>query len=333
MNRVLTLRTLITIEELDIYRKSKNVDSVSLLLRQYHEFLNIFFKKNVDSLLEHRFYDHVIKLKDDFSTFNQTLCEMSRNEIEKLRRYLDENLTKKFIRVSKSLVVFLVMFVKKSEEKLRFCVDYQDLNAITIKNRYSLSLIIEILNRLSRTKMFIKLNIISAFNRLRIKKEDEKLITFKIRFDLFELLILFFKLCNDSVFFQHFINDTLREYLNDFCTIYLNDILIYSEIETEHEIHVKRILLKLRETELQANIIKCKFHVTKIVYLELIVIIKRIKMNLVKIDIVINWSISVNMKDVQSFLEFVNFYKRFVYDFSKIVDFLINLIKKNIKFL
>jgi hypothetical protein len=181
--------------------------------------------------------------------------------------------------------------------------------------------------------MFIKLNIISAFNRLRIKKDDEKFIAFKIRFNLFESLILFFELCNDSVFFQHFINDILREYLNDFCTIYLNDILIYNEIENEHKIHVKRILLKLRETELQADIIKCKFHVTKIMYLELIVIIKRIKMNLVKIDIVINWSISVNMKDVQNFLKFVNFYKRFVYDFSKLVDFSINLIKKNIKFL
>jgi hypothetical protein len=181
--------------------------------------------------------------------------------------------------------------------------------------------------------MFIKLNIISVFNRLRIKKDDEKLIAFKTRFNLFESLVLFFELCNDSVFFQRFINDTLREYLNDFCTIYLNDILIYSEIEIEHEIHVKRILLKLREIKLQANIIKCKFHVTKIAYLKLIVIIKKIKMNLVKIDIVINWSISVNMKDVQSFLEFVNFYKRFVYDFSKIVDYLINLIKKNIKFL
>jgi hypothetical protein len=175
---------------------------------------------------------------------------MSRNEIEKLRRYLDENLAKKFIRVSKSLVVSLVIFVKKSKEEFRFYVDYWDLNAITIKNRYSLSLIIETLNRLSRAKMFIKLDIISAFNRLRIKKNDEKLITFRIRFDLFESLILFFELCNDSIFFQHFINDTLREYLNDFYTIYLNDILIYSEIETEHEIYVKRISLKLRETEL-----------------------------------------------------------------------------------
>jgi hypothetical protein len=98
--------------------------------------------------------------------------------------------------------------------------------------------------------MFIKLDIISTFNRLCIKKNDEKFIAFKTRFDLFKSLILFFKLCNDSIFFQHFINNTLREYLNDFYTIYLNNILIYSKIETEHEIHVKRILLKLREIEL-----------------------------------------------------------------------------------
>jgi hypothetical protein len=117
MNRALTLRTLIIIKELNVYRESKNVDSASLLFKQYHEFLNVFFKKNVDSLLEHRFYDHVIKLKDDFSILNQTLYEMSRNKIEKLRRYLDENLAKKFIRVSKLLVVSFIMFVKKSEER------------------------------------------------------------------------------------------------------------------------------------------------------------------------------------------------------------------------
>jgi hypothetical protein len=213
---------------------------------------------------------------------------MSRNEIEELRRYLEENLVKRFIRVSRSHAASLVMFVKKLEKRLRFCVDYRDLNIITIKNRYSLFLIVEILNRLSRVKIFTKIDIIAAFNRLRIKKEDEELIAFRIRFDLFKSLILSFDLCNESVFFQHYINDTLREYLDDFCTIYLNDILIYSDNELEHEIHVKKILLRLRNAELQANIIKCKFHVTKIAYLELIVIIDDIKMNSFKIEIVIN---------------------------------------------
>jgi hypothetical protein len=257
---------------------------------------------------------------------------MSRNEIEELRRYLEENLVKEFIRVSRSHAVSFVMFVKKLEKELRFCVNYRDLNVITIKNWYSLFFIVEILNRLSRVKIFTKIDIIAAFNRLRIKKEDEELIAFRTRFNLFEFLILSFDLCNEFVSFQHYINDTLREYLNDFCTIYLNDILIYSDNELEHKTHVKKILLKLRNAELQANIIKCKFHVTKIVYLELIVIIDDIKMNSFKIKIVINWLILIDVRDVQSFLEFANFYRRFVYEFSNIVDFLTNLIKKKAEF-
>jgi hypothetical protein len=257
---------------------------------------------------------------------------MSRNKIEELRRYLKENLVKKFIRVNRSHAASLVMFVKKLEKKLRFYVDYRDLNVITIKNRYSLSFIVKILNRLSWVKIFTKIDIIAAFNRLRMKKEDEELIAFRIHFDFFEFLILSFEFCNKSIFFQHYINDTLREYLNDFCTIYLNDILIYNDNELEHEIHVKKILFRFRDAELQANIIKCKFHVTKIAYLELIVIIDDIKMNLFKIKIVINWLILIDVKNVQSFLKFANCYRRFMYEFSNIVDLLTNLIKKKIKF-
>jgi hypothetical protein len=257
---------------------------------------------------------------------------MSRNEIEELRCYLKENLVKEFIRVSRSHVAFLVMFVKKFEKELRFYVNYRDLNVITIKNRYSLFLIVEILNRLSRVKIFTKIDIIAAFNYLRIKKKDEELIAFHTRFDFFESLILSFDFCNKSVSFQYYINDTLREYLNDFCTIYLNDILIYNNNELEHKTHVKKILLRFRDAELQANIIKCKFHVTKIAYLELIVIIDDIKMNSFKIKIVINWSILIDVRNVQSFLEFANFYRKFVYEFSNIVDSLTNLIKKKIEF-
>ena len=157
-----------------------------------------------------------------------------------------------------------VMFVKKLEEELRFCVDYRELNIVIIKNRYSLSLIIEILNRLSRIKLFIKLNIIVAFNRLRIKENDEELTIFRIRFDFFEYLIILFELYNDFVSCQHYINDILREHLYDFCIVYFDDILIYSNNELKHEFHVKSIFYKLREAELQTDIIKCFFHVTEV---------------------------------------------------------------------
>ncbi len=99
---------------------------------------------------------------------------------------------------------------------------------------------------------------------------------------------MFFDLCNESASFQKYINNTLREHLDKFCTAYLNDILIYFDNELEHEIHVKLILRKLREADLQMNIIKCEFHVTQVSYLELIIIIEEIKMNSSKIDIIVN---------------------------------------------
>ncbi len=216
--------------------------------------------------------------------------------------------------------------------KLYFCMNYRDLNAITVKNQYSLSLISEALNRLSQAKIFIKLNIISAFNQLRIKEEDEALIIFRTRFELFKYLVMLFNLYNEFVSFQKYINDTLREHLNKFCTAYLNDILIYFNNELKHEIHVKLILRKLREADLQMNIIKCKFHVTQVSYLELIIIIKEIKINSSKINIIVNWFILINVKKVQSFLDFTNFYRRFIYDYSRIATLLTHLIRKDIFF-
>ncbi len=155
-----------------------------------------------------------------------------------------------------------VFFIKKLKEELYFCMNYQDLNTITVKNQYSLSLISKTLIHLNRAKIFIKLNIIFAFNRLWIKEEDEAFIIFHTWFELFKYLVMLFNLCNKFVSFQKYINNILCKHLNKFCTAYLNDILIYFDNELKHKIHVKLILQKLQEANFQMNIIKCKFHVT-----------------------------------------------------------------------
>ncbi len=143
---------------------------------------------------------------------------------------------------------------------------------------------------------------------------------------------MLFDLYNESVSFQKYINNTICEHLNKFYTAYLNDILIYFDNELKHEIHVKRILQKLQEADLQMNIIKCKFHITQVSYLELIIIIEEIKMNFSKINIIVNWLILINVKDVQSFLDFANFYKRFIYDYSRITISLTHFIRKDVLF-
>ena len=108
--------------------------------------------------------------------------------------------------------------------------------------------------------------------------------------------------------------------------------MIYSEIKAEHEIHVKCVLQKLREASLQADIIKCTFHIREILYLELIIIIKEVKINSVKVSIIVKWLTLINVKNIQSFLSFINFYWRFIYSYSKLASLLICLIKKDVPF-
>ena len=141
-----------------------------------------------------------------------------------------------------------------------------------------------------------------------------------------------FGLYNGPASFQNYINNTLHEYLDNFCTMYLNDILIYSDNEAEHKIHIKCVLQKLEEAGLQVNITKCAFYVTQVPYLGLIITIKGVKMNSVKVSIIVKWFPLMNIKDVQSFLSFANFYQRFIYGYSKLASLLTCLTKKDVPF-
>ena len=175
---------------------------------------------------------------------------MFRNELLMLQKYLQNNFKKEFIKFSSFFVVASMLFVKKLDEDLRFCVDYRDLNAISLKNRYSLSLFREILNRLSSVKYYFKIDIIVAFNRLRIVFDKKYKIAFRTRYDLYEYLVMSFELINVSFIWQHFINDILRDKLNVFCIVYLDDILIYSNIKKQHDEHVRWVLKQLRKIDI-----------------------------------------------------------------------------------
>ena len=298
MEKEIHLAAIITQEDLAAYCERKNVDSATLLLKLYTAFLDVFFRKKTDTLLKHGPYDHTIHLKEGTQASVSALYSMSCDKALKLRWYLDENLSKGFIRASCSDAAASVLFMKKPEEGLCFCVDYWGLNAITVKNWYPLPLISETLNCLSWARIFTKLNIIAAFNRLCIWEGDEALTAFCTCFSLLKYLVMPFGLCNGSASLQNYINDTLQEYLNDFCTMYLDDILIYSEIEAEHEIHVKHVLQKLHEADLQADIIKCTSHIKEISYLELIIITEEVKMNSAKVSTIVKWLTLVNVKNI-----------------------------------
>ena len=254
---------------------------------------------------------------------------MFRNELLILQKYLKKNLSKKFIRFNFFEYSFSVLFVKKLEEDLRFCVDYREFNAIIKKNRYLMFLVQKTFDRICDFKYFIKIDIMTAFNHLRMNFESEKYTAFRIRFDLFEYLVMLFDLCNASTFWQNFINDIFREHLNDFCTAYADDILIYSKIKKEHIEHCHWILNQLKKVDFICDIKKCEFCVQEVKYLGLIIIVDEIKMNFEKIAAIVEWKTLNSVKKVQVFLEFVNFYRRFIRKFSKIASFLNDLIHKN----
>jgi hypothetical protein len=175
---------------------------------------------------------------------------MLENELLVLRKFLDENLAKGFIRTSISPVVLLVLFAKKLRGGLRFYIDYYILNIITIKNRYFLPLIQEILARLNKAKIYTKLDIIAIFNRIHIVEGQEYLIVFNIYYSLYETLVIPFGLSNAPVTFQAYINKILYLYLDIFCITYINDILVYSNDLTSYRQHVRFVIKTLRDTSL-----------------------------------------------------------------------------------
>ncbi len=250
----------------------------------------------------------------------------------KVKKYLNENLSKKFITSSQIFYFFFVLFAFKVNKDLWFCVNYQKLNVIFKRNKYSLSLINKIIDKIVNCKHLTRLNIISAFNKLQMHLDSKNYITFITALKAYKYKMLLFKLTNESTFFQQYINDVLWNFLNDFCHVYLDDILIYSKTRKKHEDHVKLVLSQLREVELQMNIQKCEFNVEETVFLEVIVSELDLRMNLSKVTVIVSWITSINLKEIQNFVRFVNFYRRFIKNFSKLVKSFIQLTRKNTSF-
>lgn len=182
-------------------------------------------------------------------------------------------------------------------------------------------------------KYFTKIDIISAFNNIRIKKGQEYLTAFHTRLGLFKSLVMPFGLTGAPATFQRFINNTLRDYLDVFCTAYLDDILVYSKTCTEHVTYVRSVLQKLREASLYAKIQKCEFIVPETKFLGIIIGQDSIRMDPDKVKIIVNWQVLTCVADAQAFIGFGNFYRRFIKDFSRIIAPLVNLTRKDVPFM
>ncbi len=184
-------------------------DIKAKLSLKYHEFLDVFDRAQLNKLSSYRFYDHKIELINDSTSFHCRVYQMFSVKLLKVKKYLNENLSKRFITLSQILYFFPVLFAFKANEDLWFCVNYQKLNVIFKRNRYSLSLINEIIDKIVSCKHLTRLNIISTFNKLWMYFDNENYIIFITVLKAYKYKMLSFKLTNELIFFQQYMNDIL----------------------------------------------------------------------------------------------------------------------------
>jgi RNase H-like domain found in reverse transcriptase/Reverse transcriptase (RNA-dependent DNA polymerase)/Integrase zinc binding domain/Chromo (CHRromatin Organisation MOdifier) domain/Retroviral aspartyl protease/Integrase core domain len=309
-------------------------DSPELQLpAKYQEYAKVFSKQEADKLPPHRPYDHAIPIVEGANVPFGPVYNLSQTELKALHEYIQENLSKGFIRRSESPAGAPILFVKKKDGSLRLCVDYRGLNKVTVPNRCPLPLISETFDRLGKAKRFTKLDMRGAYNLLRIAKGDEWKTAFRCRYGHFEYQVMPFGLMNAPGTFQAFVNDVLRDYLDDFVVVYLDDILIFSDSPEEHDDHVRKVLQRLQDANLSLKLEKCEFDKTEVHFLGFVISIHGISMDPAKVAAIKEWKTPKSAFDILVFLGLANFYRRFVENYSKIATPLTALLKKNTKFI
>ncbi len=302
---------------------------------EYHDFADLFDRVKSDELPPHRLYDHKLEFNEADAQAKlpkSRIYPMSGHKLQQVKKYLEDNLRKGYITPSQAPYASPILFAEKPNGGLRFCVDYRKLNALTKRNRYPIPLIDEVLARIQGCKYLTKLDIIAAFNKLRMHPESEDYTTFVTSLGSYKYRVLPFRLTNGPASWQEFINELIFPFLNEFAQAYLDDILIYSKTRKEHVKHVRAVLQKLRKAGLQVDITKCEFHVQETKFLGLLVSTEGLRMDPSKVQVVVDWPTPTNLKRAQAFIGFCNFYRRFIKDFSKIVRPIMKLTRKDAPF-
>ncbi|QRW17417.1 Retrotransposable element Tf2 protein [Rhizoctonia solani] len=309
-------------------KEEADPDPLADLPPQYHEFAKVFGKEEFKVLPPHREYNIAIDLVPDAKLSPGPIYGMTNAESRALKQHIDEELATGKIRPSTSSAGAPVMFVKKANSSLRLVVDYRKLNDVTHKNVYPLPRQDDLMAKLRHAKVFTKLDLRWGYNNIWIKEGDEWKTAFRTKYGLFEYLVMPFGLTNAPAAFQHFMNNLFRDLINVTVVIYLDDILIFSEDPKDHPTHVREVLSRLLRNQLFCKLSKCHFHVTTVDYLGIVISPAGFSMDQKKIEAVTSWPTPKTVKQVQAFLGFVNYLRRFIPNFSLVARPLHNLTKK-----
>lgn len=296
---------------------------------EYADFAGLGSEEDSRTLAEHGPQDLVITLQEGTMLPHQPLYSLSKAELALLREYLDEYLARGWIRHSKSPAGAPILFAKKKDGSMRLCVDYRGLNKITIKNRHPLPLITESLDRLAQAKIYTKLDVREAYHRVRIKEGDEWKTAFRTRYGHFEYTVMPFGLTNAPAQFQAYIHYVLAGLVDVTCIVYLDDILIFSDTEEDHVKHVREVLTRLKQAKLYLKNSKCEWHTRRTEFLGYIVSPEGISIDPKRAKTAQEWPEPRTVRDIRVFLGFMNYYRRFIADFSKVALPLTELTRKS----
>jgi len=263
---------------------------------------------------------------------SRTPYRMSTPELKELQMKLEELLKKGYIFPSVSPWGAPVLFVKKKDGMMRLCIDFRQLNKVTMKNTYPLPRIDDLFDQMICARIFSKIYLRYGYHQVRIKEEDINKSTFKMRYGHYEFLVVPFGLSNAPIVFMYLMNGVFRSYLDKFVIVFLDDILIYSKSEEEHEQHLRMVLWVLREYQIYAKLSKCSFYQRQIHYLGHIILEEGTTMDPTKIKFIEEWTTPINVAKVRYFMGLSGYYKRFIEGFSQIVHQITSLQKKGARF-
>ncbi|KAL4017951.1 hypothetical protein IC575_021530 [Cucumis melo] len=257
---------------------------------------------------------------------------MAPAELKELKVQLQELLDKGFIRPSVSPWGAPVLFVKKKDGSMRLCIDYRELNKVTVKNRYPLPRIDDLFDQLQGATVFSKIDLRSGYHQLRIRDGDIPKTAFRSRYGHYEFVVMSFGLTNAPAVFMDLMNRVFKDFLDSFVIVFIDDILIYSKTEAEHEEHLHQVLETLRANKLYAKFSKCEFWLRKVTLLGHVVSSEGVSVDPAKIEAVTNWPRPSTVSEIRSFLGLAGYYRRFVEDFSRIASPLTQLTRKGTPF-
>ncbi|KAI3808107.1 hypothetical protein L1987_24050 [Smallanthus sonchifolius] len=241
------------------------------------------------------------------------------SEMQELASQLQELSNKGFIRPSHSPWGAPVLFVKKKDGSFCMCIDYRELNKLTIKNRYPLPRIDDLFDQLQGSTCFSKIDLRSGYHQLRVQEDDIPKTAFRTRYGHYEFMVMPFGLTNAPVVFMDLLNRVCKPYLDKFMIVFIDDILIYSKTKADHEEHLRLVLDLLKKEQLYAKFTKCEFWLNEVQFLGHIVNDKGIHVDPAKIETIKNWNAPKTPTEVHSFLGLAGYYRCFISNFSKIV--------------